>query len=355
MFGNDIIAAHVETEQADLFITLIDAFILDSTKTQGLPWVAYLPIDHYPISRPVDKSLRAGNGIPIAMSKFGRNTLREAGYDPLYVPHAVDPDYLTIQDKAECKKSFEWQDKFIVGMVAANKGIPSRKSFPEVFEAFEAFHRAYPESILYLHTEQNTPIGYDLKVMGQAYGIPNDSLMFANHYKYMVGVGTELMRDLYNSFDVLANPSTGEGFGIPIIEAQACGTPVIVTNWTSMPELCWFGKMVNGTKIYTAQEAFQMLPNVNEIYNSLIWAYNLPKEEREKGAERARTMAWEYHPDKIVREYWGPALLEAHKRILDRNKSREKEIIIRETTDDSKNNNSVLDSGGPTTHRSRNS
>lgn len=42
---------------------------------------------------------------------------------------------------------------------------------------------------------------------------------------------------IYNAADVLLYPSLYEGFGIPIIEAMACGTPVITSNTTSMPEV----------------------------------------------------------------------------------------------------------------------
>ena len=42
--------------------------------------------------------------------------------------------------------------------------------------------------------------------------------------------------DLYSGFDVLIQPSSYEGFGLPILEAQACGMPVITTNAAPMNE-----------------------------------------------------------------------------------------------------------------------
>ena len=43
----------------------------------------------------------------------------------------------------------------------------------------------------------------------------------------------------YNAAEVLVYPSFYEGFGLPPIEAMACGTPVIASNVTSLPEVCY--------------------------------------------------------------------------------------------------------------------
>jgi hypothetical protein len=74
------------------------------------------------------------------MSRFGETQLRNAGLDPLYAPHAVDCDIYRPYDKAKRGELNLPADAFIVGVVAANKGNPSRKCFPEIFRAFKALH-----------------------------------------------------------------------------------------------------------------------------------------------------------------------------------------------------------------------
>jgi len=51
------------------------------------------------------------------------------------------------------------------------------------------------------------------------------------------GVTEEKMVEIYNLMDVFVLPTAGEGFGIPTVEAMACGKPVIITNYTTGYEL----------------------------------------------------------------------------------------------------------------------
>ncbi len=57
------------------------------------------------------------------------------------------------------------------------------------------------------------------------------------HCSYLSGLSNEEMRNQYQLADIVVLPSTYEGFGMPILEAQAVGRPVLTANISSMPEV----------------------------------------------------------------------------------------------------------------------
>ena len=312
-FGNDIAAAHWKFTNSDLVITLIDAWVLGHSTWSKIPWAAWTPVDHFTVPTHVSKALREGNAIPIAMSRFGEQALKDAGFDPLYVPHSIDPVFFEeMPDRSDIRESYKWDDKFVVGMVAANKGtIPIRKSFPQVFEAFAEFHRKHPEAMLYMHSERHPSYGVDLPLMAERLGIPEDAIAFVDEYRQIVGMGMPYMRNTFAAFDVLMNPSMGEGFGVPIIEAQAVGTPVIVSDSTAMPELCHTGKIVGGIPYFTNQGVYQLLPAVGEIYDALEWSFGQERVESE-------TKKWakaNYSPSVVTERFWVPTMEAIAKRL----------------------------------------
>ena len=300
-------------------ITLMDVWPLDrqmyrAVEQQGR-LACWCPIDHKPAPAMVLDFFEQTNAIPIAMSRFGEQELREAGLDPLYVPHGIDTQTFTPRDRAEIRDMWNIdQDSFVVGMVANNQGqaVP-RKSFSEAFAAFGEFQKTHDDAVLYLHCEMSGfRKGLDLDRLLQRSGIPAEKVKVTDQVMLEFGIPSGIMSGLYNVFDVLLNPSTGEGFGIPTVEAQACGTPVIVTDWTAMPELCGAGWKVDGTVFdHVMAEAYWKRPDVDQLIGALEQAY------AERGnldlRAQAREFAVQYDADKVLDEYWKPALEQIHR------------------------------------------
>lgn len=280
---------------------------------KGLRMAAWLPVDAYPVPPKTAYALDEYDVRPIAMSKFGENALREMNYDPLYVPHAIDTAvYKPHEDREACKRLIGADpEQFVVGMVAHNEGVgPSRKAFPQVLQAFSAFRKEHEDAVLYLHTEVTGRAWNGLNLLGHArqFGIPEEALLFVAQTPYLSGsVTPSMMAAIYSGFDVLANPSYGEGFGLPIIEAQSCGTPVITSAWTSMPELTGAGWQVGGQPWYNeAAGAMWFHAATDEV----LAAYEAAYEAREDTElrEKARNFALDYDADKVYAEHWTTTL-----------------------------------------------
>jgi glycosyltransferase involved in cell wall biosynthesis len=104
---------------------------------------------------------------------------------------------------------------------------------------------------------------------------------------------------------VLLQPSRGEGFGIPSLEAQACGTPVIVSNATAQPELVGDGWLCDVQPSWDSpQGCWFFTPLVPSIVDNLEAAY-----ERGRGrSQQAIDFAATYDADVVFDKYWRPAL-----------------------------------------------
>lgn len=100
------------------------------------------------------------------------------------------------------------------------------------------------------------------------------SLNIKNNVIHTGIVNQEELVDLYNLADLFVFPSLYEGFGIPILEALACGTPVICSNTSSMPEVG--GDVVEYINPYDVEE---ITLKVNELIKQDI---KIKKKEVEK-------------------------------------------------------------------------
>ena len=92
------------------------------------------------------------------------------------------------------------------------------------------------------------------------------------------------MNKLLSAAIGLVYVSLFEGFGVPIIEAFACGTPVITSDVTAMPEVAdTAALLVNPNKVDEISNAMQQLFNNKELQESLI----------EKGKIRSSYFSWD--------------------------------------------------------------
>lgn len=260
----------------DVIVTLYNLWPLNKPLWKKLsektPVVCWAPLEHETL---MDRNLEffaETNCVPLPMSRFGETQLTDAGLAPLpFIYHALDPEFLKNGNGKAVRENLKiGSDEFLIGMVAANRDTHhSRKGFPQAFEAVRIFSEYSHDTHLYLHCE---PLGgMNLVRMAAKIGLDPDKIHTLDSYSNYFGVPASRMRDTYNSFDVLLSPSLGEGFGIPVIEAQAQNVPVIVNNATAQPELVKAGYVLTDGERYWDEQAgaFYRSPYPPEISSKL--------------------------------------------------------------------------------------
>lgn len=267
----------------------------------------WTPVDHLELPEVVRGFFGKTGAVAIAMSRFGEKALQDGGVPCVYVPHGIDTTIYRPGDKTQARESAGLPaDAFIVGIVANNVGRDgNRKALAEQITAFAELRRKHADAFLMLHTDVDGPIGIRLRPFLTRM-LPDGSYRFTDQYAYRKGLSPAAMAEIYRSADVLSNCAYGEGFGIPIIEAQACGTPVIVTDATAMPELCGAGWTVGYHKVWhDSQGANTAVPVVGEIADAYELAYR-------KADDGMRADAWafaqDYDVDLVTEKYWKPVL-----------------------------------------------
>src|SRR5258706_4185567 len=163
--------------------------------------------------------------------------------------------------------------------------------------------------------------GPNLMEIARMYGVA-DHILIENKHLYMSGAydDTDMMR-IYNAMDCLLSPSYSEGFGLPQIEAQACGTPVIATDAFAMTELNGAGWLVPWDhKLYMPVGASYVMPSVDKLTDAMSEALVDCSKVKTRASLRskARDFALDYDWNTVVKNYWTPLIKRLHKELTPR-------------------------------------
>ena len=229
------------------------------------------------------------------------------------IPHGVDTSIFKPYSKVKSRKLFNLpKKKFIIGIVSANSDLEPRKGWDDIFYAISQFLERNPREkknlFVFAFTKPTDSRGFDLTQMTKKLGLKK-YVRFPELLAQTVGLPDFEMAKLYSSFDVLLNASRREGFCLPVLEAQACGTPVIASNSSALPELVkghgWLVKMKElaftprGWKCYRVDR--------EDLVSKLEDAY-FSEKKRKEFSLKAREFAKQYDWEKLFREKWLPLL-----------------------------------------------
>ncbi len=103
-------------------------------------------------------------------------------------------------------------------------------------------------------------------------------------FAQFMNLSLDELAQIYNTADLLVYPSWHEGFGFPVLEAMACGCPVICSNVSSLPEVAADAAiMVSPSDI----------PGIAKAIEKALGSQELRQELSEKGFRQAKKFSWE--------------------------------------------------------------
>ena len=315
-YGQDILDSVIMEDKPDLVITIGDMWMVryitnaKICKSRMLfQWLGYIPIDGSAYDQGIPSgwiSVIKNMDYKVAYTEFGKKTILksipELKDELKVIPHGVDTKiYQSIpQEQIKgIKKNLGVDGKFIFLVVARNQ---PRKNIPEIMKAFKKFKAKYKaeDCLLWLHMNFGDPMGNDIDELMNIYRMNKDIVFFeqvAHHQDYLQTMTEPDLNKLYNICDCLVLIS-GEGFGLPILEAMACKKPVIGFNHSANRELVeGRGYVVDiGYKVTGRYSTERPYPDKDSLVEGFRKMYK-DKQYRDKcagkGYEFATKLTWE--------------------------------------------------------------
>lgn len=228
--------------------------------------------------------------IIITISEFSKNEIiKYLDYpsDKIYIVNdAVDHStYYMKRDKQILSNINIENDHKIVLYVGSET---KRQNIPVLLRAFKHLKKKIPNIKLVKIGEAQSYGAHEtiLKLINELE--LNNDIIFAGY------VPEEDMPKWYNAADILVYPCDYAGFGLPPLEAMACGTPVITSNTTSLPEV------VGDAGIMIDPQDFELM--ADKMYDVLT-DNKLKDNMINNGLKRAKLFNWDYSARKTLEIY----------------------------------------------------
>lgn len=341
----DIISDHLKKTKSDILLIILDTFMFhgDPNNPQN-GW--FLKIDHNPAKAIFWYPSDGGGGMPtgcelilkkcdcvVAYSKFAQQQVKDYyGLETEFIPLSTESKrfYRYPEEQREAlKKAWGLQGKYIVGSVFRNQP----RKFPDrEIKAFYHVAKKIPNAILLLHTDPNDP-AQPFRMSQLIRRLKLDNRIIFTGMNAMNSFDWDKMRDVYNLMDCFFLSTSGEGWGIPIVEAMATEVPVIITDYTTTQEIvkdnnAGFGvklagteeinmfdqsqtdydiKVMNGT-ITGTWEVERGICDIKDAANKIIWIYENKEKARIMGLNGRKAVLEQYDAP-IVNKKWEELML----------------------------------------------
>ena len=313
--------------EADFVLSYMDLWCLTPDITDGCRLVAYFPFDAEPMPKGYAQIIPRCFDV-ITETRHGVRQLEDGGFPGVArIPHAVDNAEFYVTDKTEARAAMNLVNKdgsvfsgTLFSIVGDNNHFPSRKAHTPQLIAFKKYLENDPSALLYLHCISGTSRGGEnLAERVVDLGL-QESVIFCEQTAYKTGAfDVSYMRNVYNATDVLMAVSTFEGFCVPLIEAQACGTPVIASGWLAQPENVASGLVVSkddAEMMPMAWGGYCWYPHVDGIVKAMNDVRLFVKKSTLKSClELSEKIHGTFGLKTVVKELWKSKLTEIEKKI----------------------------------------
>jgi len=212
---------------------------------QYRPLIGYLPIDG--VGNPPSWDLLEKCMKRVAMTRWGQQAMPEAPVvyhgvetETYYPVSSKRPITLSngdvVTSKRECKEKFGFSPNgFLVLRIDTNT---LRKDYSASWKALTPVIKRHKDIQVHFHCiKQQTNLGVNMEAMLGRDPDTKSHYFFPDLVTATTGWPTQDVVGLINAADVFLSTSRGEGFGLTIAEAAACGVPVIAQNVSAIPEI----------------------------------------------------------------------------------------------------------------------
>lgn len=199
------------------------------------------------------------------------------------VPLAADARYKPLPHMELVKEELKNKYKLKLPFILCVGTLEKRKNIPTLIKAFNELITNEIKHKLIIIGQKGWKYNEIFETINRL-GL-NDEIIFTGY------VPDEDLVKFYNAADLFVYPSLYEGFGLPPLEAMACGTPVITSNTSSLPEVVGdAGIMVDPYETdVLSDEMYKILTN-ESLHSNL----------RKRGLKRAEKFSW----DRTARQTW---------------------------------------------------
>lgn len=224
----------------------------------------------------------AGFDRTLAASKWGMDVAQTQDW----IPHGIWVDRFCPQENA--REMLGWDaDDVWTGVVMTNQ---SRKDWPAAFECAAHLKARYGDRFkFWAHID--VPVRYwDIDRLAADYGVEVD----LTH-----DLTDAQLAARYSACDCTILPSAGEGFGFPIVESMACGTPCVTTRYGGGAELVPSRRLVQpvAMRVDTVHNVMRAVLNGKEFadlcVSCIAWKQSQPQECREQMVAQVEHLSWQ--------------------------------------------------------------